>query len=145
MKKPKPFAVAKNIPVLLTAGVPDSSGEFFTEKTKITFRDEIPVTMEFDRGRLPMGFAKLRRNKKSIKANIRFIETDDSSLLIKFLSDGLKLYPAVGGLVVERKKSHITKAEITSVAVVAKNTDPNIPPLHISIEGRIGKEKSNEE
>lgn len=111
------------IKILNLDAVPDSSGEVF-DPAGVSIGDGIvPVRFEFkDDLESVMGQAQLSREADGIYATLE--------LLPRCLEASKLLYPAVGGVVQERKDKVLLKTEIRMVGLsTSKNADSRIPSV----------------
>lgn len=125
--KQPPLTEGKNY--TLTGTILTDKADSVGEKINIdgvTFPDgEIPVTIQFERGRL-VGFAKLRKTEKTVEADVNIIYPNviPEQLITT-------LVPAVGGKIIKRVDGVLEKIKIQEVSFCKNNIDPTIKPMKV--------------
>lgn len=112
--------------VLRFDGVPDSSGDVFSEDTGIELPSrDVPVTLEFhDRPEFWLGFAKLYFRPGALHYRMQL----DDTRLPKYALETLT--PCAGGFVVAKEGNVIKHCKITSIGLsIYGNADFRIKPL----------------
>lgn len=112
--------------ILIVDGVPDSAGDTFRLEGIQLPEKEVPVILEFRRSDFSayVGTAKLSISNGMVIADMKLLPrlAENSALH--------KLYPSIGGQVIERKDRVIHTCAISEVGVsITQNSDHRIQTL----------------